>query len=214
MTQPIVAIILAAGRSTRMGAPKQTLPWGNRFVLAETLVQLLASEIDEAILITGHLPAQIAAIGAQFGIASRFNPDYQTSEMLSSLQVGLRALPPDTAAILVVLGDQPMIPATVYNALIATFKAGEGDIIAPTFAGKRGNPVLFGANYFQALLDLPANAAPRHLLAQHPDAVTLLPVSTEAILFDLDTPTQYMQLHRRFFGRKPAIDIGRGDEDE
>ncbi|MCB0005471.1 MAG: nucleotidyltransferase family protein [Anaerolineales bacterium] len=192
---PLVAIVLAAGRGRRMGQTKQLLPWGDSTVVAATLRQALASQADQVILVTGHEATAVAAAATGLDITILHNPDYEAGEMVSSLQVAVRMLPAGTRAILVLLADQPFIPPTILDALSHAYDAGAGSIIAPVYEGRRGNPVLIGAEHFAELLALPAGSAPRQLLQAHPGAVHLLPVDNEAILQDLDQPEQYEKLY-------------------
>ena len=195
---PLVAIVLAAGRGRRMGQTKQLLPWGDATVVATTLRQALASQADQVVLVTGHEAAAVAAAAAGLKITVQHNPDYEAGEMLSSLQLAVRQLPAGTRAILVLLADQPFIPTAILNALCAAYDDGRGSIIAPIYGGRRGNPVLIGAEHFAALLALPAGSAPRQLLQTHPEAVYLLPVDSEAIHQDLDRPEQYKALYAKY----------------
>ncbi|MCL4262631.1 MAG: putative selenium-dependent hydroxylase accessory protein YqeC [Anaerolineae bacterium] len=195
---PVTAVILAAGEGRRMGQPKQLLPWGTRTVLGETLYQISQSLVHEIIVVTGHAAE---AIGAEVGHFHGWptprlihNPDYQKGEMLSSLQRAVWGLDVGVTAVLVILADQPMVESPIYDQLLAAFWQGKGELIVPTFNGQRGNPVLIGRRYFAELLRLPAESAPRALLQAHPDALYLLPVDTDSVICDLDTPEEYERL--------------------
>jgi molybdenum cofactor cytidylyltransferase len=87
------------------------------------------------------------------------------------------------------LGDQPMVEPEEIDQLLVAFWQGQGEIVAPVFEGKRGNPVLIGRSHFAALLALPPGDAPRTLLQQHP--VYLVEMATDSVLRDLDKPEQY-----------------------
>ncbi|MCL4868761.1 MAG: nucleotidyltransferase family protein [Anaerolineae bacterium] len=193
----IAAIILAAGRGHRFGRTKQLMPWGETTILGATINQVALAKVDEIVVVTGHDAAAITAIASAYHLPTVQNPDYVNGEMLSSLKVGVQALTDPVAAALVILADQPFIPYTVINQLIAAFKAGAGQLIAPVFQGQRGNPVLIGRPFFAELLALPANSAPRALLQRHPDQVALVEVETELILLDIDRVEQYERLRPR-----------------
>ncbi|MDA0243553.1 MAG: nucleotidyltransferase family protein [Chloroflexi bacterium] len=190
---PIVALVLAAGESQRMGQAKLLLPWGERTILGETLTQVQASAVAEVLLISGGYREEVEAVAQKYGVAVVHNPAFATGEMLSSLQTGLRHLrgragePP--AAVLVMLGDLPFIPTALINQLLAGFAGGLGQIIAPSYEGRRGHPVIIGRELWEDVLALPPTAAPRDLFRQHPP--TLLPVTTDLILRDIDTPEEY-----------------------
>jgi molybdenum cofactor cytidylyltransferase len=187
----VVAAVLAAGESRRMGFPKPLLPWGETTVLGQTLRNLLASRIHEVLVVTGLEAEAVTREAAKFSVKAIYNPNYASAEMVSSLQVAVRALPPGCNGVLVVLADQPFIPTAVYDQVIAAFEYNEQRIVAPVFEGQRGHPVLFGRRFFSDLLALPPDSAPRDLLRAHPDALYLIPVDSDSILLDLDWPAEY-----------------------
>lgn len=202
---PVTAVILAAGEGRRMqqrmGQPKQLLPWGARTVFGETLHQVSQSLVHEIIVVTGH---EAEAIGAEVRRFDEWpqprlihNPDYREGEMLSSLQTATRQLDEDVTAVFVILADQPMVASAIYDQLLCAFWQGDGDLIAPMFNGQRGNPVLIGRRYFVELLQLPVGAAPRALLQAHTDTLYRLPVDTDAVICDLDTPEEYERLREK-----------------
>ena len=185
----VTAVILAAGEAKRMGQMKQLLTWDNTTVLGQTIQQAKQSLAHDIWLVSGHRAAETEAIAATENIYAIRNTQYATGEMLSSLQTAVAQLPPHTVAILVLLADQPMIEPDTINQLLIAFWQGKGQLIAPTFEGKRGNPVLIGRSHFAELLDLPVGDAPRTLLQKHP--VHLVPVTTDSVLRDLDKPEDY-----------------------
>jgi molybdenum cofactor cytidylyltransferase len=190
----ITAVILAAGEGKRMGpVTKQLLPWGATTVLGQTITNAQASGVNEVLVVTGHQAAAVEAVAQAAGVATIYNPDYAAGEMLSSLKTAVRHLSPRTQAILVMLADQPLVGPTIIDQLLAVYWRGQADLIAPAFAGQRGNPVLIGRAYFDELLALPAGSAPRVLLQQHQARLHLVSVTSEAILLDLDRPEQYDQ---------------------
>lgn len=198
VAQRVTAVVLAAGEAQRMGRTKQLLPWGNTTVLGQTLRHAAASLATAVWVVTGHDADRVAAIAAAEAATPLHNPDYAAGEMISSLQTAVAQLPADVAAVVVMLADQPMVATAVVDQLIAAFWQGRGDIIAPTFEGQRGNPVLIGRRHFADLLALPPVSAPRDLLRRHP--VTLLPVDTDSILRDLDDAASYERERRRANG--------------
>ncbi len=189
----VTAVVLAAGEGSRMGQTKQTLPWGTTTVLGQTLQNLKNAWVHQVLTVSGHAADQVEAIARSAGVETVFNPHYASGEMLSSLQTAVSHLPEHISAVLVMLADQPMVQPETINHLLAAYWQGKGELIAPTFDNQRGNPVIIGRSYFAELLALPAGSAPRDLLRRHADALYCLPVETDTILRDLDTPTQYEQ---------------------
>lgn len=190
------AVVLAAGLSSRMGHNKLLLPWESSTVLGRTLENLQRSRVADLVVVSGHEAPAVEAIAAAAGVRSISNPDY-TQGMLTSLQAAVARLPRTIAAALVVLGDQPMVPPAVYEALLDAYARHPHGLVAPTFAGRRGNPVLIDRRYFDELLALPPTDAPRRLLERHPEDLLTVEVDTDAVLLDLDTPEAYEHLRPR-----------------
>lgn len=193
----ITAIILAAGQGRRFGQTKQLMPWGETTILGATIAQVKQSQVNEILVVTGHDAAAITTIASAHHIPTVHNPHYEAGELLSSLKTGVQTLAETVLAALVILADQPFIPPAVINQLIASFKAGDGQLIAPTYQGQRGNPVLIGQTLFAELLALPPSTAPRILLQRHPDKLALVAVNSEAILLDVDSVEEYERLRPR-----------------
>jgi molybdenum cofactor cytidylyltransferase len=174
-----------------MGRAKQLLAWGDSTVLGQTIWQAQQADVDDVLVVIGHCAEQVGLVVAQAGETAVYNPDYATGEMLSSLQTALRYLNHETDAILVMLGDQPMLEPETINAIIRPFQKGQSNLIAPVFQGKRGNPVLIGKPYFHELLALPIGEAPRTLLKRHASDLLTITVDSDTILRDLDYPEAY-----------------------
>ncbi|MGH2537152.1 MAG: selenium cofactor biosynthesis protein YqeC [Candidatus Promineifilaceae bacterium] len=187
----LTAVVLAAGQSRRMGATKQLLPWGATTVLGQTLRNLAAAGLTDVLVVSGHQADKVESEARAAGARTLFNPNYAAGEMLSSLQAALRALPVATAAVLVAHADQPMLAPDTLERLLTAFRQGTGELIAPTFKGQRGNPVLFGRAFFAELLALPAGGAPRDVVRRHATELALVEVDDEAVLHDLDRPDEY-----------------------
>jgi molybdenum cofactor cytidylyltransferase len=192
----VAAIVLAAGRSTRMGTPKHVLPWGaDETIIRRVVAQLQRAGVAEIVVVTGgareQVEAALAPLAAEAGGTLRcvYNPDYARREMLSSLQVGLRNLPPDCAAALVALGDQPQIEVNVVQAVRQRWSETRAEAVFPTFENRRGHPVLFDRHLWPALLDLPDTATPRDALGRA--RAEAVPVETASILHDIDTREDY-----------------------
>lgn len=198
----VIAAVLAAGESRRMEDAKPLLPWGQTTMLGQILHNLLASRVDEVWVVTGLKAEAVSMVAAGYGARVLFNPDYTSGEMLSSLKVAVRALPAACSGVLVVLADQPLIPTAIFDQVIAAFDHDEERMVAPTYKGQRGHPVLIGRRFFADLLALPPDSAPRHLLRAYEDALHLLPVESEAILLDLDLPGEYERYRPRPAGEE------------
>jgi molybdenum cofactor cytidylyltransferase len=191
----IAAIVLAAGRSTRMGAANKLLAdIGGKPMVRHVVEAALASTARPMLVVTGHQASEVGAALSGVDVTFVANPDY-ASGLASSLKTGVRALPADCAGALVVLGDMPRIAAEHLDRVIAAFVAEKGTaIVVPVHAGRQGNPVLWPAAYFPELLQLDGDAGAKRLIAAHAGQVREIDLGTDAILVDVDTPEALVKL--------------------
>lgn len=187
----VTAVILAAGQARRMGQTKQLLPWGKTTVLGQTIHNLKQTTVHNICVVSGHEAEAVETIAAVENVYAVRNRQFATGEMITSLQTAVHQLPPQITAVLVILADQPMVQPDSIEQILAAYWQGKGELIAPVYQGQRGNPVLIGRAYFEELLHLSPDDAPRTLLRRHPDKLHLLPVDSDTILRDLDSPEQY-----------------------
>ena len=186
----ICAIVLAAGRSSRMGVQKLLLPFAGKTVISHIVDQLLASTVDRIFVVAGHQPERISTELSGRPISIVHNADYDCG-MLSSVRCGLHSLPKRCKAVLVAIGDQPSISTELVNLMIRSFDAGQKKILVPCYEGKRGHPVLFSSLYREEVLTRYDDVGLRGLLHAHPDEVFELTVSTPSVLSDMDYPEDY-----------------------
>jgi molybdenum cofactor cytidylyltransferase len=194
----IGALVLAAGQSRRMGRLKQVLPWGDGTVIEAVMRALLASPVDEVVVVLGHEAAAVwqalAPVSADPRLRSVRNERYAEG-MLTSVQAGLPLLSPDCSAFLMVLGDQPGLSPAVIARLVDAFRRGEGRILLPTHGGRRGHPVLFSLEFRDRIGRLDAGVGLRQLVWDQAADVRELPVEDASVLIDLDSPADY-EKHR------------------
>ncbi len=192
----VSAIVLAAGRSTRMGQLKQLLPLGQTTLLQQTLENLRQTTADEIILVLG---ASAEAIQAQLSLPESvkvvFNPRYEEG-IAASLRAGLSAASPQSRAALIVLADQPFIHPETYDSLMSEYRRTLARIIVPTYQGSRGNPVLFDRALFGEASALEGDAGFRVILGSHLEAIVKVEVEDSGVLRDIDTPADYEQARR------------------
>ncbi len=192
------AVVLAAGMSTRMGTPKVLLEWTNgETILDHILCQLRSARVDEICVVTGNHAEEVTAIAERHGARAVYNPNYAVGEMLSSVNVGLRAMPDHIASALIVLGDQPTIRAEVVRRVMRTYCNQSARIVAPSYDMRRGHPILLDRSLWDELYALPEDGAPRDVLNRHSSEITYVNVADDAILRDVDTPQQYQEELRR-----------------
>lgn len=188
----IVAIVLAAGKSQRMSAQKLLLPLKGVPVITRVVDEVLASPVDEVLVVVGQDRAAIEHALQGRPVTLAVNPEVG-GEMLSSVRQGLRALSSQARAALVVLGDQPAISRAVVAELVVAFDRRGGGIAVPTFQGKRGHPLLLSTAYRDEILRSYDAVGLRGLLKDRAGDVIEVPVSVPGILEDLDSPADYLR---------------------
>lgn len=193
-TQAIGAIILAAGNSSRLGMPKQLLPYHGRPLLVHAVQTALASFVQPVIVVLGAGAEAIQQQLQQCNVHVVVNAKWQEG-MASSIQCGITALVqmnPAAEAALLLVGDQPYVTAAHLNELINVHQKTGKVIVASKYADTIGTPALFHYSLFKELLLLKGDTGAKSLIRQHPDAV-------ETVLFpegihDVDTIKDYEQL--------------------
>ena len=184
------AIVVAAGRSRRMGTQKLLLPFGGATVVAHIVDQILRSVIDRVLVVVGADGSRIEAALAGRPVSFVTNPDPE-GDMLSSVRCGLAELPRRCEAILVALGDQPTITAELTDAMVRAFEEAAHGILVPVHRGERGHPILFASRFRDEILTRYDGVGLRGLARAHPDDVAELDVPTDAVLRDMDNLDDY-----------------------
>jgi molybdenum cofactor cytidylyltransferase len=193
----VTAIILAAGRSTRMGGPNKLLAeLGGKPLVRLVTEQALASKAHDVIVVTGHQAELVEKALAGLDVKFVRNPDFAEG-LASSVKAGVAAVPDDADGAVICLGDMPMISAQLIDHLIEAFAPDRGNLIAvPVSDGRRGNPVLWSRRFFNELMALDGDIGARHLIARHGEAVAEVAVEGFGAFLDIDTP-QALEAARR-----------------
>ncbi len=188
----VAALVLAAGRSRRMRGPnKLLLDIGGKPMVRHLVEALLASRARPVLVVTGHEREKLAAALAHLPVRLVPNPRYEEG-LSSSLRTGLEALGEEIDGVLVCLADMPRITAPLIDRLIEAFDPAAGRaIVVPTCDGKRGNPVLFGRAFFEAMREIEGDVGARHLLGTFADRLVEVETGDPAVLLDLDTPETF-----------------------
>jgi molybdenum cofactor cytidylyltransferase len=184
----IAAIVLAAGKSSRMGRNKLLIELGGKTLVEHAVDAALASQAAPVIVVLGHQCDAIARRLAGRNIVTVENPDYADG-LSTSLKRGLAALPDDVEGAVICLADMPGIDRALIDRLIAAFNPVEGrEIILPMRRGKRGNPVLWSRRFFPELQAVAGDTGARHVIGAYPEHVVEIEAPDDGVLIDLDTP--------------------------
>jgi molybdenum cofactor cytidylyltransferase len=185
----IGCILLAAGRSTRMGANNKLLEKvGGTMMIRHVADAIVASRARPLVVVTGHMANDVSAVLSGFDATIVHNPDYAQG-LSTSLKAGLAALPAGLDGVVVALGDMPGIRAEHIDRMISAFAPKESrSIIVPVYAGKRGNPVLWGSEFFAEMREASGDTGAKHLIGANAEKVVELDLGSDAVLIDIDTP--------------------------
>jgi molybdenum cofactor cytidylyltransferase len=193
----IPAVVLAAGRSSRMGRPKATLPVDERDTFLSRIVRtFLAAGIDDVVVVLGHDAEAIAESFARSGLPARFalNREYDRGQ-LSSLQAGLAVVDrPGVTAALLTLVDVPLVSESTIRSVIARFRETHAPVVRPVNGGRHGHPILIS----RALFDLVRAADDEHgakpVIRAHASTAGDVVVEDEGAFVDIDTADEYRRV--------------------
>ena len=190
----VAVLVLAAGRSTRMGGPNKLLAdVDSQPLVVHAVKAALASQAVEVVVVLGHMADQVRpAIEKEVPTGGRLrfvtNPEFADG-LSTSVRTGIAALGDDVDAAIVQLGDMPGVGAPLLDRLMAAFSPVEGrSICVPTVGGKRGNPVLWARRFFPDMGRLAGDSGAKHLIGEHADLVCEVEMTGEAAITDIDTP--------------------------
>ena len=207
--QPYISgILLAAGLSSRMGQPKQLLPFGEKTIVETVVDNMLNSKFSNVVVVLGHYADRIQNLLHEYPVTTVINPDYREG-MLTSAQVGVKSLKPTNAcdhndilhkeaklvnrtAFSIMLVDQPFITSSIIDTVIDAYAHSEKGIVLPSYQYKRGHPVIFHHKYADDILALDADSdGIRSLYKLNSEDIHYVNVDTDAVLRDIDYKKDY-----------------------
>jgi molybdenum cofactor cytidylyltransferase len=192
----VIALVLAAGQSRRMGSPKQLLPFGDGTMLERTVANVRRHGVDEVIVVLGHRASEIVPRLDGQPVKIVVNPDYK-SGMSTSLRCGLEHAPPTAAAFMIVLGDQPLVRPEIIDRLLAAYTDSDKGIVAPIYQGRRGHPVIISARYRDELASLTGDTGARSIIEAYSDDIEYIEVDSPGVVTGIDTEADYRRLTGR-----------------
>ncbi|MBW2190547.1 MAG: molybdopterin-binding/glycosyltransferase family 2 protein [Deltaproteobacteria bacterium] len=185
----IVAVVLAAGVSRRMGQTnKLTIPVDGTPMVARVVDALRESGVEKIFVVTGHAAEEIRDALGERDVEMVHNPNYEEG-MGTSVRTGVSAVGDDFDGVLVALADMPWVSSAVIDRLLDAFSPdGDLSIYIPMFGRKRGNPVLWGSRHFPELRQLSGDVGGKSLFHRHAEAICYVDVESAAVNIDIDTP--------------------------
>jgi len=190
----IVAVVLSAGESSRMGRPKALLPVDGETFIEKIVGALARTRVGKIIVVLGHDAETLKRRLEHLAVAFLVNADYKSGQ-LSSLQTAVRRLQSDRECdgMLVHLVDHPYISSTLVDVMIEQFYVAKKLIVVPRCQGKRGHPVIFSRALFAELLNAPLDQGAKAVVNAHRDETLEIETDDPGIAVDVDTPELYRQ---------------------
>ena len=194
----VAALVLGAGRSSRMGEQNKLLASVGGIPMLQRVVDAaLKAEITSVTVVTGCQEQEVRQLLRSREVSFVHNPAYQEG-IAGSLKLGLSSLPADIDGVIILLADMPFIEAVHLNELIAEFNPTiERDIVAPIREGRLGNPIIWSTRYIPAMMKLSGDRGARPLLDEFAANVWEVPMGDDAIFMDVDTPEALAEANRR-----------------
>ncbi len=193
----ISGLVLAAGRSERMGTPKQLLPFGSLTLIEQVIRTLTRSRLGkDVVVVLGHRAMDIVKRISGMPVSLAYNPDPE-GDMISSIRCGLAYIEPEQA-FLIALGDQPLVTTGIVDRLIDEYERRPEGMVLPVHEGKRGHPMILSPAYREEILFESMPGGLKALRDRHADSVRPVPVDTDAVLIDLDYRSDYEEALRRW----------------
>lgn len=190
----IAGVVLAAGRSSRLGRPKQLLPLDGEPLIRHTVRRILTSSLDEILVVVGHHAEAVSAAVANLPVRVVVNPEAHQGQS-TSVRAGLAALTHEIEAVVFLLGDQPRIDPQVIDALITVWRESGPPVVAPRYLHGIGNPVLFDRRVFPELAALRGDAGAKSVVRAYEASGDLVLVRFEQPAPpDIDTDADYQAL--------------------
>lgn len=191
----ISAIVLAAGKSTRMGGRQKLLfKIGDRTIIEKTVDNLLRSKVNEVILVLGFERDVIIKKFSKYDnekLKIVINPDYNNG-MSSSIRAGLEKINTDSNAIMISLGDQPFIVQEVIDSLIDCYNYGQKGIVVPLNDKEiRGHPVIISLKYYNSLKIMQGDIGARKIIENNCEDICFFKINTDKITADIDNLEDY-----------------------
>ena len=194
----VIAVVLAAGESRRMGRPKMTLPWGESTVIVEVVNTLIQAGVGTVNVVTGGHRQEVEQALKERIDSSHLclvhNPDFANGEMLRSLQVGLEAAEDDVQAAMIAIGDQPQMQVEIVKRVLQVYQQNHAALVFPSYQMHRGHPWIVDRRLWAQLCALQPPQTLRDFTRINEHSIEYLLVDNDSIFQDMDTPEDYERI--------------------
>lgn len=194
----ISAVILAAGKSTRLGLSKQLLEINGRTMVEHVIKNVCGSNVDETIVVLGFMADKIIDKTRSYNVKIVLNKDYK-SGMSTSLRAGLKAVNKKSCAVIFVLADQPLVNTSIINKLVSGYERKKPLIVVPTYKGKRGNPTLIDRTLFKEIERISGDVGARSLIEKYRKNVEEIEMDSLGVLIDIDTAEEFKLIKKHLY---------------
>lgn len=192
MPDPVAAVVLAAGTSTRMGRNKMLMELGGQPLARRAVRAALEAGAAPVIAVLGHEADRVRAVLADLPCRTVLNAEYAQGVRLS-LQAGVRALPADAGAVVVVLADMPFVTAAMIRTVMDRYRAGTAPLVVSEYGDVNAPPTLYDRSLFEELLTMTGEGCGKQVVKRHKAEATAVPWP-EAALSDIDVPDDYERI--------------------
>lgn len=190
----VSAVILAAGLGRRMGRQKLLLRLGKNTVIERVADAALASKVNEVVVVLGYQADHVAEVLGERPVRLVTNPVYSLGQS-TSLIAGAKAVDPGVGAVMIILGDQPLLSPALINRLVDFYNSSNFPIVRPvSIKGNPCHPVIFDKRLVPELLNLKGDTGAREVVSRYSRQLGLVPVGDEVELLDADTIAEYIRL--------------------
>jgi CTP:molybdopterin cytidylyltransferase MocA len=195
----IPVVVLAAGKSTRMGRTKALLPLDGDTFVSRIVGTFRAAGVEDVVVVVGHDADRVAGVLGAMDPPPRvvFNPGYETGQ-LSSILAGLRAIDrPGVTAMLMTLVDVPLVSAETVRAVLTRYRSTSAPVVRPVHGGRHGHPVLLDRSLFGLIRAANPTRGAKPIVRAHASALGDVEVLDEGSFIDIDTPDEYSAVTER-----------------
>ena len=191
-------VIVAAGCSRRMKKFKPLLPLGEGCILESTINSFKSAGFERIAVVVGYQRHKVIPLLRKMKVHYSENRDYDETDMMESVRIGIRAVDPETKGVLFCPGDVPLIAPETIVRVAETFQEKQPKLLIPTFEGQPGHPPMFSGYVMQSILEYRGEEGLRGVFKQFKDSTCFLEVDDEEILQDTDLPSDYERLQRAY----------------